>query len=53
VGDWSKLLGANRVVKKFKEIEKKAMRIANFHAPRRARPMMIAQTPGKKTLLVR
>ena len=53
VGDWSKLMGANRVVKKFKEIEKKAMRIANFHSPRRARPMMIAQTPGKKVLLTR
>jgi len=53
VGDWSKLMGANRVVKKFREIEKKAMKIANFHAPRRPRPMMIAQTPGKKVLLTR
>jgi len=53
VGDWSKLLGANRVVKKFREMEKKAMRIANFHTPRKSRTLLVSNTPGKKVLLTR
>ena len=53
VGDWSKLMGANRVVKKFRDMEKKAMKIANFRAPRRHGNMVIANTPGKKVLLTR
>jgi hypothetical protein len=53
VGDWSKLMGANRVVKKFRDMEKKAMKIANFRAPRRHGNIVIANTPGKKVLLTR
>lgn len=35
VGDWNKLAGADRVIRKFRDMEKKAMRIANFRAPRK------------------
>jgi hypothetical protein len=47
VGDWHKLMGANRVVKKFREMEKKAMRIANFRAPHRSSGLRVVSLPGK------
>ncbi|MEK6283953.1 MAG: hypothetical protein AABN95_26680 [Acidobacteriota bacterium] len=38
VRDWHHLKGAGRVVDKLKDMEKTAKKIANFHAPRAAKP---------------
>lgn len=50
VGDWHHLQGANRVVKKFRSMEKKAMRIANFHSPRARTSYTVSTTPGVKRI---
>jgi hypothetical protein len=48
VGDWSHLQGANRVVKKFRSMEKMAMKIANFRAPHgRKSQLKLYEAPGQ------
>lgn len=41
VGDWHSLKRAGNVIDKFKDIEKEAKKIANFHAPRQTKSKQI------------
>jgi len=50
VRDWNHLKGADRVIKKFREIEKRAMRIGNFGHRNKSPFEAAAQAAGKKAM---
>lgn len=51
VGEWNALKKADRVIKKLKTVNKRAMAVANFGSHRRAAPrLQVLEAPGRKVI---